>query len=480
MIPLATSEQTRSLDRYAIEVLGLSGSVLMEVASLRVAEAVRVRLPEQGRVAVITGPGNNGGDGWGAARWLRSWGVDVWVWSVQDPTAGDAVGHRRAALAAGVVEATHADADFVVDALFGTGLSRDIAGPFAAVISSLNRSQVPVLSVDLPSGLHAETGAVLGCAVRPTYTLSLATAKPALFAGHGVVGAWSVADLGLRGLPVERLGDVVETADVARIWPTRSSTSHKTRSGHLLVIAGCQDMAGAAVLTCHAALRAGVGLVTLLTPSSSLIRLARLPPEVMVQTCGDDALADVRTVDLGRYTAIAAGPGLGALSDSAIGGLRHLWQSSELPVLFDADALLCAVGGGPADRVITPHPGEASRLLGVSIADVQANRFASVGQLATHQTAVLKGPHTLVATPGEHVRVNSTGNAVLGTAGTGDVLTGMVGALLARGLSGHDAASAGVFVHGRAADLLRSRRTQGWTAGDVADATPDAVASLQG
>jgi NAD(P)H-hydrate epimerase len=279
---------------------------------------------------------------------------------------------------------------------------------------------------------------------------------------------------------VVRLGDVVQTDDVAQIWPARAEASHKTRSGHLLVIAGCQSMAGAAVLTCRAALRAGVGLVTLLTPSSSHVRLAALPPEVMVQTCGDDTLADVRTVDLSRYTAIAAGPGLGVLGGTAIGGLRHLWQSSNLPVVFDADALVCATGAGPSERVITPHPGEASRLLSVSVAEVQADRFSSVRQLAAHQTALLKGPHTLVATPGQHIRVNATGNAVLGTAGAGDVLTGVVGALLARGLSGHDAASAGAFVHGRAADLLRTCRTQGWVAGDVADAIPDAVASLQG
>ncbi len=480
MIPLATAEQTRSLDRYAAEVLGLSGSVLMEVASLRVAEAVRERLCAKGRVAVVTGPGNNGGDGWGAARWLHSWGIDVWVWPAQDPTSGDAVGHRRAALAAGVVQAAHVDADVIVDALFGTGLSRDITGLLADVIHTVNDTAVPVLSVDLPSGLQAETGAVLGCAVRPTWTLSLATAKPVLFAGHGIVGEWAVADLGLRGLPVARLGDVVEMMDVAELWPTRASTSHKTRSGHLLVIAGCQSMAGAAVLTCRAALRSGVGLVTLLTPSSSLIRLVSLPPEVMVETCGDDSLGDVRTVDLTRYSAIAAGPGLGTLAESAMNGLRHLWRSSELPVVFDADALICAADAGPGQRVMTPHPGEASRMLGVSVSDLQADRFTSVRQLATTATALLKGPHTLVATPGQHIRVNPTGNAVLGTAGTGDVLTGVVGALLARGLSGQDAASAGAFVHGLAADGLRSRRAQGWTAGDVADAIPAAVASLQG
>ncbi|MGK0348578.1 MAG: hydroxyethylthiazole kinase-like uncharacterized protein yjeF, partial [Myxococcota bacterium] len=319
----------------------------------------------------------------------------------------------------------------------------------------------------------------LGCAVEPAWTLSLATAKPALFANHGVVGEWTVADLGLRGLPVDRLGDVVEAHDVARAWPTRSSSAHKNRSGHLLVVAGCQSMAGAAVLTCRAALRSGVGLVTLLTPSSSVIRLGTLPPEVMVQTCGEHTLGDVRTVDLTRYSAIVAGPGLGALDESAMHGLRALWTSSERPVLFDADALICASGSGPADRVITPHPGEASRLLGASVADVQSDRFDSVQRLAVDRTAVLKGPYTLVSTPHEGVRVNPTGNAILGTAGSGDVLTGVVGALLARGLSGHDAASSGAFVHGLAADLLRASRTQGWTAGDVAAALPKAVASLQ-
>jgi hydroxyethylthiazole kinase-like uncharacterized protein yjeF len=256
-----------------------------------------------------------------------------------------------------------------------------------------------------------------------------------------------------------------------------------TRAGHLLVVAGSVAMGGAAVLACHGALSAGVGLCTLLAPRAMIPRLAALPPEVMVQVSGEDRLEPV-TGGLSRYTALAAGPGLGGggdLDPTVARWLAHLWESTRLPLVFDADALPSALGGAPAARVITPHPGEAARRLGVTAAAVQADRFGAVARLATDgATALLKGRHTLVAAEGHPISVNPTNAAALATGGSGDVLTGVIGALLARGVGARDAARLGAYVHGAAGVRLALQGGDGWTASDIAVALKGAVVDLLG
>lgn len=515
MIPVATRDQVRELDRLAIEEVGLPGVVLMESASRALAEGLLEALGDEARadgIVVVCGGGNNGGDGFGAARWLHGRGLDVRIVALKAEARGDAAVHRAAAEALGLpVTLVHGGlseaeieaaldrvgldrAGVIIDALFGTGLDRPIEGRARQIVQRMNASGCPIVAADLPSGLDADTGAVLGVCVRAAVTVSFGAAKPGLYAGEGPehAGRVTVDTIGLDALrDAPRLGGVVQASDLVGAWPERASDAHKTRSGHLGIAAGSTAMAGAAVLCCRGALAAGAGLVTLLAPRGALSRLASLPPEVMVVPLGDgDVLAPPTSPlpALARPTAWVLGPGLGGgqpLSEPLDAWLAELWTSDERPVLADADALLPVAGPSAssvtasAPRVITPHPGEAARLLDSDVAAVQGDRFGAVQRLARPgRTALLKGPHTLIATPGQPLHVNATGNPVLATGGTGDVLAGVIGALLAAGLDGHTASTHGAFVHGLAADHLAGIRRRGWTAGDVADAIPGALDAL--
>lgn len=462
----------------------------MEVAARGVASAIRSHHARAARdgVVVLCGPGNNGGDGYACARWLHHWGFPVSVWSLARHSKGDAATMRETCrnLALPRVSAV-GHAGLVVDAVFGTGLSRPVEGAFADVLEDVAASGLPVVAVDLPSGIDADTGRILGTALPADRTVTFGRLKPGLLAGSGLrhSGEIEVVDIGLGlGSDAPPLAEIPERHDLAPRWPRRARDGHKTRSGHLLVVAGSRNQAGAAVLACRGALAAGAGLVTLAAPRGALVRLGGLPPEVMVFESGEgDRLTAPPRAALERRTAVIAGPGLGGgvadLSRDLARWLTRLWTRSPLPMIYDADALPCADGIGPGPRVLTPHPGEAGRLLGRSAEDVQADRFEAAATLAAPgRTALLKGPYTLIATPGHPISVNPTGNPVLSTGGAGDVLAGVIGALLARGVPARDAALLGAWVHGAAADDLAARRSVGWTAGDVADAIAEVVAGL--
>jgi len=431
------------------------------------------------------------------ARWLHAWGNEVALWSLSDSSGGDAGINRLACDRLGLPEVEPAEVEeldeyaVIVDAVFGTGLTRTVEGRYARALELVNGSRTPVVAADLPSGLHADTGRVLGVAVEAVCTVTFGAAKPGLFCGSGpaLAGDLVLADLGLGAVAaVDPIAGVPERSDLRALWPFRASDAHKTTSGHLAVLAGSTAMAGAAVLCCLGARAVGAGLVTLFVPRGALPRLGALPPEVMVCVSGEGDVLQAPALDgpLGRATALVAGPGLGgghALPGSLASFLRAQWSQDERPFLADADALAAVEEPPRADaaRVITPHPGEAARVLGRTVGEVQADRFAAVQALsAPGRTALLKGPHTLVATPGRRISVNPTGNPVLATGGTGDVLAGLVGALLARGLTGHDAATLGAWLHGHAADRLAAVRSEGHGATDVALALPDAIADLLG
>lgn len=490
MMPILSAEQARALDQHFVETLGVPTIALMETASRALAQVVRAHFAEAAAkgVVVVCGGGNNGGDGYGCARWLASWGIPVRLWSLAGQSSGDAAVMRNACRAMGLPRRSGLDgAGLVVDAVFGIGLSRAVTGVHAEVVQAINSSGLPVVSADVPSGLRADTGAVLGVAVRADATVTFGYAKPGLYAEPGVdyAGRVHVAGLGVGPLQEPPVAGRVERADVEGGWPARGPGDHKNRSGHLLVLAGSRNLAGAAVLACGGALAAGIGLVTLAVPAGAVPRLGQLPPEVMVLVSGDgDVLEPLPSAAFARRTAILAGPGLGNgigdLPGPLAESLRGLWRESGLPILFDADALTCgsAERHPTAARLITPHPGEAGRMLGRSNADVQADRFEAARALSAHGTAVLKGRNTLIAHDDEPVRVNSTGNAVLATGGTGDVLAGVLAGLLARGVSAPTAAQLGVWAHGRAADRLAARRTQGWRASDLLHALPDAIEEL--
>ena len=492
MIEVSSAAESRELDRQVIEDLGVPGIALMEIASRGVALAVAAhfRREAESGVVVACGPGNNGGDGYGVARWLHSWGIPVRLWHLSAESRGDAGVNRAVCETLGLESVDGpGEAGLLVDAVFGTGIAREVTGRYAEALAALEAHPAPVVAVDLPSGLHADTGSVLGVAVHAAMTVTFGRAKLAMYAEPGAdwVGRVQVVDIGLGLAQVTPAALVPELGDLWTRWPRRAAGGHKGRSGHLLVVAGSRAMAGAAVLACRGALAAGAGLVTLAAPRGSHGRLGALPPEVMVLDSGSgDITEPLPERALRGKTAVAAGPGLGGGSEllpTTEDWLRTLWVGCPLPVVLDADALVATASPETdAPRVHTPHPGEAGRLLEREPAEVQSDRVSAARALAQRAggTVLLKGRHTLVATPGRPVSINPTGGPVLSSGGAGDVLTGVVGALLCQGVGAHDAAILGAWVPGRAGDLIGARRSQGWTAGDVADALPDAIEELVG
>lgn len=474
MIPVSSAARCRDIDRGLIEGIGVSGLALMETASRGVADVVRGFSESEAGVVVVCGAGNNGGDGYAAARWLHSWGIPVRIWKLAEPI-GDAAVQHESARRLGIPE-VHGlgDAGLVVDAVFGTGLSRPVSGVFRDAIEAMDAHPAPKVAVDLPSGLHADTGAVLGACARAAATVTFGHAKLGFYGepGADLVGRVVTVDLGQGPVPGD--AEIPEIEDVRRWWPRRSPGDHKNRSGHLLIVAGSLGMAGAAALSARGALAAGVGLLTVATPRDALPRLS-LPAEAMWVE-----LEDLPSL-LEKRTGVAAGPGLGgggSLGPTLAAELTEIWRSSKLPLVYDADALPCAQGPGRGERVITPHPAEAARIVGSTAADVQSDRFRHAANLGDDRVALLKGRNTLIASPGMPTAINPRNSPVLATGGAGDVLTGVIGALLARGIDGRKAAILAAWVHGSAAELLAARRSQGWTATDIAAAIPDAVEVL--
>jgi len=506
MQPVVTAAEMRELDRATIEEIGLSGLTLMETAGRAVAAAAMRMLEgaRRGHVAVVCGPGNNGGDGFVVARVLRGQGVDATAYLAA--SRGAMRGHAREHLeilerAGGVVcsiEASRAleehrgaiaGAELAVDALFGIGWVRPIEGHLAAVVAAINEAR-RVLAVDLPSGLDTDTGRTLGAQVRAHRTVTMGALKVALVGapGFAVCGEVECADIGIPPALIAASGvraGLVERADVARWLPRPGPLDHKGRRGHVLVVGGGPGMRGAGRLAALAALRAGAGLVTLACEGAA--DAIGTPDPVMTRGI-DGALGPL----LDGKAAIVIGPGLG--TSGSAGALVAEALASGLPVVLDADALnlLAAAAGaagpvalagaaGPA--VITPHPGEAARLLGSSVPEVERDRLAAARALAagTHAVVALKGARTVVCdgTIGDdHCAINPTGGPALATAGSGDVLAGVIGALLAQGLAAGDAARAGVYVHGAAGDALSAAHGRGAIASDLPAAIAAAILEL--
>jgi hydroxyethylthiazole kinase-like uncharacterized protein yjeF len=503
---VVTAAEMRELDRLTIEELGIPGALLMEHAGRAVASEVEQLVPGRLRAAIVCGSGNNGGDGFVCARWLREHGHDVCVvlGSGRPHPGGDAALHLGVYERQGgaVVEldglaAVLAGADVVIDALFGTGLTRPIEGALADVIAQMNAAPALRVAVDIPSGLDADTGRTLGVCVDADLTVTFAFAKIALVSSPGFerCGVLKVVEIGIpHGLP-ERLGvglSLHERAEARERLPRRPRGGHKGTFGHLLVVAGSAGKTGAALLCASAGLRAGAGLCTLATPPEVRpliegraweVMLAELDPE----RPRDEALSALLTLASGKR-ALAWGPGM-PTSPAAGELLRAALLVLEPPVVLDADALNHlardpqVLAKARAKLVLTPHPGEAARLLATDVATVQADRVGSARRLADSARAVvvLKGARTIVAAPGGRAVINPTGNPGMGTGGTGDVLTGVIGALLAQGLAPFDAAALGAYVHGLAGDLARDARGEiGLNAGDLLSSLPPAFACING
>jgi ADP-dependent NAD(P)H-hydrate dehydratase / NAD(P)H-hydrate epimerase len=519
VIGLATAEEMRRADRAMTERFGVPSLLLMENAGRGAADAIERHLgPVRGqRVLVVTGKGNNGGDGFVVARHLAGRGARVSVVLVgrADDVRGDALVNLEAVRRAGlpVAEAAEppgraalgralAEADLVVDALLGTGVTGPATGAIAEAIEAVSAAGRPVCALDLPSGASADRGGLLGPTVRARLTVTFGLLKPALVLhpAAAYAGQVELVDLGVPRSWLEEglTAGVLEASDVAALLPARPVDAHKGDHGHLLVVAGSLGKTGAAVLAALGALRGGVGLVTCALPASQQPVVAAHLAETMTEPLPEteaqtlSATAVDRVLELSARTdAVAIGPGVGLLLETQA-AVRDLVLAVERPMVVDADALTAFAGQperlrqarGP--RLLTPHPGEAGRLLGRSAADIQADRLASARALAEVSGAwvLLKGAGTLVASPrpsGVGVVVNSTGNPGMATGGMGDVLTGLVGSLLGQGLAPEAALRVGGYLHGVAGDLVAAERGDaGLLASEVAHALPAARRRVAG
>lgn len=517
-----TAEAMREVDRTAIEEVGLPSLVLMENAALGLVEAVAELFPDAVDVAVLCGPGNNGGDGLALARHLdcRGYRVHVFLVTGGKEPGGDAgvqlavCRHHDIALTpvAGEGEVAAAleacvQADLVVDALFGTGLGRPLEGLFAELVEGLNDLPVPVLAVDLPSGLNGSKAEIFGPHVIADATVSFAAPKvahvfpPTLEA----VGELVVTDLGVPPALLDEVAtgdgvlDLMLLEELAGLLPPRRPDSHKGTYGHVLVVAGAPGRSGAAVMTARGAVRGGAGLVTAAVPEpllatvdggsleSMTVPLAAGPEGEVAAAAVETLLAVARDKDV-----VALGPGLGQ-GEGTAEAIRDAVLRLPLPLVLDADGCNAFAGrlGALAERsaatVLTPHPGELGRLLGVGGNEVQADRVAAVRRAARESGAVvvLKGFQTLIAAPtGDDrpatVSVCPLGNPGMATGGSGDVLTGLVAALLAQLGAAPSAARLGVYLHALAGDLAAAEVGEvPLAAGDLLAALPVAFRRLE-
>ena len=494
MRPLVTPEEMALADQAAIDA-GTTVEVLMERAGRAVARVVmQVAGARYGNtVTLVCGRGNNGGDGFVAARILRGQGMGVRCLSVGDISAasGAARHHLELLLARGISVRSLSPgdvkgSDVVVDAIFGTGFRGRPEGAAESAIDAINSAGCPVVSIDIPSGVNATNGSVEGRAVEADVTVAMAAQKIGTAIGAGALhsGVVEVADI---GIPTGAYRAAMTTrTHVSRTLPERAPDSHKRSRGSVALLGGSAGMSGAVVLAVRGALRTGAGYVTAGVPGAIGSIVASGNPEALTRSLGSEDVLGPSSLEefepvLQKATAVAIGPGLGQGPEQT-SMVEKALSSVAVPMVLDADGLnaLSADPGSLSQRtgacVITPHPVELSRLIGKSVDAIQADRV-SAARVAANElgcTVVLKGYRTLVAED-DRVVVNPTGGPSLATAGTGDVLTGVIAALLAQGLSTFDASVAGVFVHGLAGDLCGDHGT---IAGDVAEAVPAAMDQL--
>ncbi len=503
---LSTKQLSREIDRDAIKRFGIPGIVLMENAGRSVASVILTQYPSAKKIAVICGAGNNAGDGFVIARHLISAGKEVVTYIVEpeDSYKEDAKTNLEALIRIGAtVRQLHGklpeinDAELLVDAIFGTGLRKEVEEFYAKLIQFINSSDVPRVSVDIPSGLDADTGKPRGLAVIADVTVTFAPAKLGAFIYPGVdySGDVYVADITIpktleQSIPLELL----TFRKCAGMIKKRTEDSHKGTYGHLLVLSGSPGKSGAAVLCAEAALRAGSGLVTLGVPESIASAVEEKTTEVMTLSLKasqngafhseayKEALLELNE----KKTALAIGCGI-STHGNVSKFLEKVVEGCEVPVVFDADALniisekpsILTKTKTPA--ILTPHPGEMARLCKTGTKQVQDDRIGvSTGFSKEHGCyVVLKGARTVISTPEGKAFINPTGNSAMATAGTGDVLTGIIAGLLAQGYDPEHACLLGVFLHGHAADILLEKvGASGFTASEISGKIPDSKNSI--
>lgn len=512
---ILNADQMREADRRTIQDIGLASLVLMENAGRQVVAAIESLYPDLAdrSVAIVCGKGNNGGDGFVVARTLRQRGVDVSVFVIGKVTEikGDArinleilgrIGQDVVEVADETAWELHGTEitghDLIIDAMFGTGLTAPLIGFYETVVADINEGGVPIVSIDMPSGMSADTCDLIGDAIDATVTVTLGAPKLPLVLppAESKSGEVVIADIGIPADVFDQLEgpriELLTREQMRPLIPPRAVDSHKGDFGRVVVVAGSAGKSGAAVLCAQGAMRSGAGLVTVASPRSCQPTIAAHAVEYMTE--GLDETPD-GTVDFSAAAAvlgidadvIAAGPGLGR-GEGVTTFVRELLDKYDGPLVLDADALN-AFAGEPAmlvgregrDLIITPHPGEMARLVGCTVEDLQADRIGIATDFAKRHKlyVVLKGYRTLVVTPDEKVFVNPTGCPGMATGGTGDVLAGMLAAWLAQLLDAEAACRLAVYLHGSAGELANADSGEvSMTASDLVDHIGDAVLEL--
>ena len=512
---ILNSEQSREADRQTTENIGVPARVLMENAGREVVRSLERAIPDlkQRTIGILCGKGNNGGDGLVVLRCLASRGYDVraWVLGPFESLTADALNNLQTALKLELpVEAIETEEDWthrlknigrmsvLVDAILGTGLKEPAHGLVERAIEDINALNAFKVSVDLPSGLSADSGRVPGTAVRADRTIALATAKVCHYVtpASEFCGELDVAEIGIPARflnnPSSPRIEVLDPSRLRELLPKRRRTSHKGSFGHLLIVAGSRGKTGAAVMAAEAALRSGVGLVTVASAASAISSMAPRLPEAMWEPLDETAEGSIASSSLEHLlemmknrSALAIGPGLGtSLETSEL--VRAILQQLRIPAVIDADGLnaIASLDTLPPNQPIalTPHPGEAARMLALKPSAVQQDRIRAIRKLTRLSKAhvLLKGYRSLIADGAGNLTVNTTGNAGMATAGSGDVLTGIIGALMAQGLWIADALNLGTHLHGLAGDLAAAQTGQtSLIATDLTRHLPDAFRSLE-
>lgn len=509
---VVTAAQMQAMDRHTIDAYGLPGRVLMENAGRGATRLFLEHVYKSGKVGVMAGRGNNGGDGFVMARYLaqKKIPVSVFLLAPLNKVQGDAAANLKLLSELNVPVIEMPDAEHFkglqsrmqqmtcwIDALLGTGLNSDVRGYFADAIALLNNLGHPIFAVDIPSGLNADTGQPCGISIRAAITATFGYPKIGhiIQPGASFCGQTTVVDI---GIPQETAADLnpchhlITGRQVHAILGCRPVDTHKGRTGHALVIAGSTGKTGAAAMSATSALRAGAGLVTLGTPQSLNAILEPQVTETMTLPLPDQGTGQLleeafehvaKAADAKQVMAI--GPGLGIATHTR-NLISHIIKKIQLPMVIDADALNHLAGhtswlaARQDETVLTPHPGEMARLSGLSTYDIQKDRVGTARNFAVKNKVcvVLKGASTVVASAKGRVWINPTGNPGMASGGMGDVLTGLITGLIAQGCTAQDAAIAGVYLHGVAADLLATKQPWGYLATEVMEAIPQAIGQI--
>ncbi|HHW49365.1 MAG TPA: NAD(P)H-hydrate dehydratase [Clostridiaceae bacterium] len=508
---LVTPEQMSKIDKYSIEVLGIPGIVLMENAALKVVEEILKMLDGKvsgTKIIILAGKGNNGGDALAVARHLYNKGAEtsIYILSEKDKIRGDAainlgilenIGvESKVLIEQAMVEVLKRElleAGLVVDGIFGTGIKGEVTGLTAEIINIVNEFGKKIISIDIPSGVNGENGRVMGTCIKADRTVTFGLPKIGLVIHPGCeyTGELVIADIGFPSKAIEHFdinAYMLDEEMVSAVLPLRRKNTNKGDYGRVLILTGSTGMTGSGCLAARAALRSGAGLVYLGVPKTLAHLYGAGAIEAITLPLEDCSMGSLSSKCIGQVEkfmsgkdVIAVGPGL-SVSDDIFEVMEYIISTSEAPLVLDADALnavsrdVSIFGKLKAEAVITPHPGEFSRLAGISIGDVQKNRIEVARDFARKWKVitVLKGSRTVVAGPDGTVYINTTGNPGMATAGAGDVLTGVIAALIGQGVKPLSAAAAGVYIHGLAGDLAALETGEiSLVAGDIATHLPD-------